>query len=264
MQIFKAPAFLSSAFQSINQRLWPNEVPEGGNGVVIASNEAAPVRSNSMVRYWRAAQAEPDQALVDAILCGFTGIQSFLPTNEATTGDIMIVPMLMALGYYPWQAQIEEDGNRPDYRLTPSTGLEIKKFSGGYDRRANTDFLTGDAMNRRFQNIAHQMVTYLDELGFSTMLYSNGAFWWRLERDEAGELYSMRFNMRLVYNTLRNGFRAPQLAHFVPLFHSGAFASGNNYQARIHCGLRQQIGPVGSVWIKDLNNGPGVSHFTGL
>jgi hypothetical protein len=207
------------------------------------------------LRHWRACDEQPSEALIEAITRGFDALRLFHPqkVKEASTGSILIEPVLNALGYWPWLEQCAENGNIPDFRLSDEIALEIKSVNPRYDQ------LVGLNPNKRFSTIAHQIVTYLDDLNFTTILYSNGSFWWRIERDEEFNiLHALRFNMRLAFNEIRNQQRTVNLGRFSPLFHVSAFRPGNNYSIKIRQGLGQRIEPfdkVGLVWTKDINNG---------
>jgi hypothetical protein len=140
----------------------------------------------------------------------------------------------------------------PDQRI----GLEIKKYDPKYDD------MSASSGHKKFSTIADQVITYLDQFQLKAMLYSNGRFWWRIERDDKGGLFALRFNMNLAYNQLRNFDYSRHLEYFVPLFHADAFRDGNNYALPISMGLQQSVDTHGVIWLKDLNQGLGITSLT--
>jgi hypothetical protein len=258
MQIFRAPKLINDAISCMSAWFSRDTATETRSDSVIIvpepPNNDLPEISRRL-RHWRACGEEPSDTLVSAVRSGFDVLGGFHDQriNEPSTGSIVIDPILVALGYWPWIEQIGINGNIPDYQLSTEVALEIKRACPNYDQ------IMGPNPTQRFSTIAHQLVTYLDELKFQTMLYSNGSFWWRIERDfDSSELHALRFNMRLAFNEIRNQQSTEHLRRFAPLFHASAFRMGNNYSIPIRQGLGQRIQPfdrVGLVWTKDLNNG---------
>ena len=259
MKIFRAPPLISDALSYIGK--WFSQRTERSISppvIVVPDKDPEPSYNlpvSDRLRHWRACDEQPSEALIRAITRGFDALRLFKPQDvkEVDTGSFLIAPVLEALGYWPYLQQCAKNGNIPDYSLSDQVALEIKKNSSLYDQ------LSGPNQTKRFSTIAHQIVTYLDELDFTTMLYSNGSFWWRIERDDdLNELHALRFNMRLAFSEIRNQQRTVNLGRFSPLFHVSAFRPGNNYSIEIRQGLGQRIEPfdkVGLVWTKDINNG---------
>ncbi len=194
------------------------------------------------------------ERLIEEVRRAFTALGRHYPRalTEAATGDWLVEPILRSLDYY-WVSQSHHGQNILDYELGDEVAVEIKRNSAKY---GHIDALNDHA---RFRTVAEQVVTYLDECKLKTMLYSNGFFWWRIEREEGNQrLHALRFDMRLAYNETENRGTTQHLSRFTPVFHRKAFLPGNNYSIGIHQGLGQKIEPaekIGLVWMKDLNNG---------
>jgi hypothetical protein len=261
VRIALAPRFLRDAFRSISARLGlssSQELAGGGEEVVILPDDLIDGRSPTInqLRHWRACDLQVSAELVRVVRSAFEALGRHNPIvlNESSTGDHLIEPVLKVLDYPLWSAQHRVDDLRPDYMLREGVGLEIKandNLNNNIDARNKT--------NRRFATIAHQVVAYLDNCNVDTMLYSNGNFWWRVERDDSTrKLHALRFDMRQAFNELSNRGTSKQLQLFVPIFHAAAFSPGNNYSIPIHPGGSQLVQPydeVGPVWMKDLNRG---------
>jgi hypothetical protein len=265
LKIFSAPSLIQSALQFLSaafggQPATPPLGSSSGSGALIivpdAASEDGVSQVSNRVRQWRAYdQTVSDDSLISVVRKGFDALGRHYPhpINEATTRDLLIVPVLMVLDYYPWLAEFTDNGKIPDFKLSDRVALEIKKNKPAYGNISSAN------NNKKFATIAHQVVTYLDECGFETLLYSNGFFWWRIERElESQQLHALRFDMRLAYNEIANRRSAQHLARFRPLFHAKAFSPGNNYAVDIRQGLGQKVEPydkVGLVWMKDINTG---------
>jgi len=251
VRIFRAPAFVQDALRIFASKIWGEPEPSVPDAIIILPDEDSvpSARISYKIREWRACNEETGRRLIETVREAFRGSRE---RNEATTGDDLIVPILRALEY-SWTAQIYHGKNILYYEFSDAVALEIKKSSPKYD------YIDALNDNVRFHTVAEQVVTYLDECNLTTMLYSNGAFWWRIERQQDyRQLHALRFNMRLAFNEIATHRTSQHLSRFTPLFHSKAFRPGNNYSIGIHQGLGQRIEPaekIGLVWMKDLNNG---------
>lgn len=267
MRLFRASWSFDRALDFIAASLGiRSSEPPQAPGVIIVPDtptEFGASEISGRFRYWRANQSStPDTNLTHTIQHLFDHFDQYsgVDITEATTRDWLITPVLKALDYYPWFAGAEDSGYFPDYAFTlrpeaTRVALEAKRI------KSATGDLGGPSGHKSFVSIAHQIVTYLDDCNFDTLLYSNGHFWWRLERDAINkQLHALRFNIRLARNEVINQQRTTQLARFVQIFHASAFLNGNNYAVPIRQGLGRTLEPtnkVGLVWMKDINEGYG-------
>ena len=167
LKIFRAPTLINEAISYVGNWFSRGSASRPSAPVIIVPDRETGDGSaiSHPQRCWQACDEEPSDTLVDAVTQSFNALRQFDPDQikEASTGSILIDPVLKTLGYWPWLEQCGEDGNIPDYRLSDKVVLEIKRVYTKYDQ------ITGPNNNQRFATIAHQIVTYLYELNFNTI-----------------------------------------------------------------------------------------------
>jgi hypothetical protein len=254
MPLIRLPDFIADAIAAIGRRLFGGQEEKGVALGVMGAEPCRPAEA-PRTRIWSAASRSVEPGLVHAIRDGFSRITA-MPAghrNESTSGMVLIEPILRALEFENFSREVGNRQGRPEYRIwEQNAAVEIKDFNPAYDQ------IIAHGGNSRFATIADQVIHYLDEFDLAAVIYTNGRFWWRVERDgEAVGLFALRFNMNTAHNMLIRRDDIRQLGFFVPLFHADAFRPHGNFNLPVHAGQSQAIGNHGNIWLKDISEGYG-------
>jgi hypothetical protein len=189
--------------------------PEMAIGIQGEACQSEPV---PRTKFWRAIERIPGPDLINSIRDGFAAarrLDTSQPLNETETRNVILDRVLNSLGYWPWRNETEKDGQKPDY-LRPDLhlGLEAKRY------HPSNDDIQARNTTKNFDTIADQVISYLDTFDLQAILYSNGRFWWRLERDyHSRQIFALRFNMYFAHRQIVQHDYSRDLDYFVPLFH---------------------------------------------
>ena len=205
------------------------------------------------MRHWCACKGHLAPEFIGALEDVFGREDTFLDTSEASIADHVVWPLLKSLGYPRWSRNKWRNGFVPDYDLGNGVALEIKRAKSGFEH------IGAKNNTKRYETVAHQLVTYLDRCKLKTMLYFTVEIWCRLERDSgSGQLHALVFDMRRAHSQFRLSGSTRQLSYFFPFFHGNAFRLGNTVTIPISHGDAHHIEPaevVGPIWLRRLNNG---------
>jgi hypothetical protein len=240
---------------------WRDGQSDGGYVALVPEVHSPPLPRIRTARDWTAAACDPSEAFnigAEAVRRFEKMPRMFEPVNEETTKAVLLTPMLETLGWEPLRCEVPlKGGGKVDYYVEAlRTGIEVKAAKPVYDQI--------DARNPTppYKTIGDQLDAYLRDDAINRLIYTNGRFWWRIERDPSKRLFALRFDLYTAQNLLKAHGQHEPLCHFGGFFQAAAFRPGANLTIPVHPGRRIDCGgALGAVMVKDINRGLGRSSL---